>query len=67
MVKSPSRPPDPSNVPAEPVGEIRCPDCMGTGFSDADRYANLYLNFWDHQQWFEALFASMTFKDYMGF
>ncbi len=34
---------------------------------DKDRNAELYLNFQDQQQWLEAAFAGMTYKEYLGF
>lgn len=35
--------------------------------SDVDRYADLYLNFPDRQEWFAQLFVSMTFTEYREF
>lgn len=35
--------------------------------SDIDRYADIYLNFQDRQQWFATTFAGMTLTEYSGF
>jgi hypothetical protein len=35
--------------------------------SDTDRWANIYLNFRDSQQWLAELLASMTHAEYMSF
>ena len=37
------------------------------GVSDIDRFADIYLNFQDRQQWLAELFASMTHAEYLGF
>ncbi len=35
--------------------------------SDSERYADVYLNYPDRQQWLADTFASMTFAEYQGF
>jgi hypothetical protein len=35
--------------------------------SDSDRYANIYLNFPDNQQWLADTLADMTHEEYLGF
>jgi hypothetical protein len=39
----------------------------GAGLSDTERYADLYLNFVDNQDWLSQTFASMTMAEYHAF
>jgi hypothetical protein len=39
----------------------------GNGFTDTDRYADLYLNFVDSQDWLSETFARMTMAEYHAF
>jgi hypothetical protein len=58
----------PVDAPIDPTGQRRRAGLVQGRLPDAnDRYADIYLNFQDRQEWFAELFAGMTLTEFHDF